>query len=113
MTAATLTAVPDGSRYVRHGRPLWRRALLRPESVIVLAIVLVLLIGTLTVPFFAQSYTYQTMILNTAPILLMLCRRRWSSSPATSTCRWARCWDSPARCSGSPSRRGSRSPWPP
>ncbi|GAA2226871.1 ABC transporter permease [Herbiconiux moechotypicola] len=72
MTAATTTAPTDATRYLRHGRPLWRRALLRPESVIILAIVLLLIVGTLTVPFFAQPYTYQTMILNAAPVLIML-----------------------------------------
>jgi rhamnose transport system permease protein len=72
-TAPTAPAAPaEGSRYLRHGRPLWRRALLRTETAIILAIVLLLVIGTATVPFFAQPYTYQTMILNAAPVLIML-----------------------------------------
>jgi rhamnose transport system permease protein len=40
--------------------------------VIVLAIAVLLLIGTFTVPYFNQPYTYETMILNAGPILLML-----------------------------------------
>jgi len=72
VTATTTTTIIEGARYARHGRPFWRRALLRPESVIVLAIVVLLLIGTFAIPFFAQAYTYQTMILNAGPVLLML-----------------------------------------
>lgn len=71
-SAAAAAVVANGSEYRRYGRPLWRRMLLRTESAIILAIVLLLLIGTLTVPFFAQPYTYSTMILNSAPILVML-----------------------------------------
>lgn len=70
MTRTTLT--PDTRPYRRHDKPLWRRGLLRTESVIILAIVLLLVVATFTVPFFAQPYTYQTMILNSAPVLLML-----------------------------------------
>ncbi|MDO9396862.1 MAG: ABC transporter permease [Herbiconiux sp.] len=76
MSQATLTPPSASSaadrQYLRHDKPLWRRALLRTESAIILAVVLLLVIATFTVPFFAQPYTYQTMILNSAPVLLML-----------------------------------------
>jgi rhamnose transport system permease protein len=61
-----------GRRYLSHGKPLWRRVLLRTETAIILAIIVLLVIGTVSVPFFAQPYTYSTMILNSAPVLLML-----------------------------------------
>ena len=62
----------DGTAYRRHGQPLWKRVFLRTESAIVLAIVLLIIIGTAVVPYFAQPYTYSTMILNSAPVLVML-----------------------------------------
>lgn len=62
----------QAARYRRHGRPLWQRMLMRPEAVIILAVVLLLVIATFVVPHFAQPYTYLTMILNSAPVLLML-----------------------------------------
>jgi rhamnose transport system permease protein len=78
-TAATATAAVDSAAvekaaasYRTHGRPLWRRLLLRTEAAIIAAIVLLLIVATTTVPYFAQPYTYLTMILNSAPILLML-----------------------------------------
>lgn len=80
--SATTTAPPagaspigtpaEGSQFRRYGRPLWRRVLLRTETAIILAVVLLLVIGTLVVPFFAQPYTYSTMILNSAPVLIIL-----------------------------------------
>jgi rhamnose transport system permease protein len=60
------------ARYLTHDKPLWRRALLRTETAIILAVIVLLVIGTVAVPFFAQPYTYSTMILNSAPVLLML-----------------------------------------
>ena len=73
MTTAMMTEnASDGSRYRRHSHPLWRRGLLRTESVILLAIIALLVFGTIAVPFFAQPYTYQTMFLNAAPVLLMV-----------------------------------------
>lgn len=71
LTDVGTSTVPVGG-YLRHGKPLWRRMLFRPESIIIVAIVLLLMIATYTVPYFAQPYTYQTMLLNSAPMLLML-----------------------------------------
>jgi rhamnose transport system permease protein len=78
-TDATVTATGDSvavqdaaAAYRLHARPLWSRLLLRPEAAIIAAIVLLIIIATTTVPYFAQPYTYLTMILNSAPILLML-----------------------------------------
>lgn len=69
---ATADTEAAAAKYRRHGRPLWRRLLLRTETAIIVAIVLLIIIATTTVPYFAQPYTYLTMILNSAPILLML-----------------------------------------
>lgn len=68
-TAATEAAAAN---YRTHGRPLWRRMLLRTESAIVAAIVVLFIVAYTTVPYFAQPYTFMTMFLNSAPILLML-----------------------------------------
>ncbi|WP_231604439.1 ABC transporter permease [Salinibacterium sp. SWN139] len=67
-----MTDPAAAAKYQRYGRPLWRRLLLRTETAIIAAIVLLIVIATATVPYFAQPYTYSTMILNSAPILLML-----------------------------------------
>ncbi|SDN94805.1 rhamnose transport system permease protein [Cryobacterium flavum] len=72
---ATITTNAVGhaaAQYRRHSRTLWRRMLLRTETAIVLAIILLIIFAITTVPYFAQPYTYLTMILNSAPILLML-----------------------------------------
>lgn len=58
--------------YLRHDRSLWRRILLRTDTVLVLALLAVILWATLTVQYFAQAFTYSTMLLNIAPILLMV-----------------------------------------
>ena len=70
--SAVMTDPAAAAKYQRFGRPLWRRLLLRTETAIILAIVLLIIIATATVPYFAQPYTYLTMLLNSAPILLML-----------------------------------------
>ncbi|MBH0052622.1 ABC transporter permease [Salinibacterium sp. SWN139] len=70
--SAVMTDPAAAAKYQRYGRPLWRRLLLRTETAIIAAIVLLIVIATATVPYFAQPYTYSTMILNSAPILLML-----------------------------------------
>lgn len=70
---AAMTAVDTAAaQYRRHGRPLWRRLLLRTETAIIVAIILLVIIAITTVPYFAQPYTYLTLLLNSAPILLML-----------------------------------------
>ena len=71
-TVATSAIDTAAAAYVRHGRPLWRRLLLRTETAIIAAVILLIIVAITTVPYFAQPYTYLTMILNSAPILLML-----------------------------------------
>jgi len=58
--------------YLRHDKSLWRRVLLRTDTALVLALAAVIVWSTLSVPFFAQAFTYSTLLLNTAPILLMV-----------------------------------------
>ncbi len=69
---ASVEADAAAARYQRFGRPLWRRLLLRTETAIIVAIVLLMIFAWTTVPYFADDYTFLTMILNSAPILLML-----------------------------------------
>jgi rhamnose transport system permease protein len=69
---ASVEAEAAATRYARYGRPLWRRLLLRTETAIIVAIVLLFVIAYTSVPYFAQPYTFMTMFLNSAPILLML-----------------------------------------
>jgi rhamnose transport system permease protein len=71
-TAAMTAVDAAAAQYRRHGRPLWRRLLLRTETAIIVVIVLLIILATTTVPYFAQPYTYLTLLLNSAPILLML-----------------------------------------
>jgi rhamnose transport system permease protein len=58
--------------YLRHDKPLWRRLLLRTDSALVVVLVAVALWATFAVPFFNQPFTYSTVLLNIAPILLMV-----------------------------------------
>lgn len=70
---ATTTGIENAAaKYRKHSRPLWRRLLLRTETAIIVAIILLVIFAITTVPYFAQPYTYLTMLLNSAPILLML-----------------------------------------
>lgn len=71
MTTTTATTSAD-TQYLSHGKPFWRRTLLRTESALIAAVILVAVIASLTIPNFAQAYTYSTLLLNTAPLLLML-----------------------------------------
>ena len=69
---ATTTAVDSAAaQYRRHSRPLWRRVLLRTETAIIVAIILLVIFAITTVPYFAQPYTYLTMILTA---------NRWTNS---------------------------------
>jgi rhamnose transport system permease protein len=58
--------------YLRHDKPLWRRVLLRTDTALVVALLAVIVWATISVPFFAQSFTYSTVLLTIAPILLMV-----------------------------------------
>jgi len=61
--------------YLVHGKPLWRRLLLRPEAVLALGIVLIVVLSILFVPHYMSpnaNYTLSTLLLNAAPILFLL-----------------------------------------
>jgi rhamnose transport system permease protein len=58
--------------YLRHDRSLWRRTLLRTDTALVLALAAVLIWATAAVPYFAQPFTYSTLLLNIAPLLLLV-----------------------------------------
>lgn len=61
--------------YLVHGKPLWRRLLLRPEAVLALGIVLIVVLSILFVPHYMSpnaNYALSTLLLNAAPILFLL-----------------------------------------
>lgn len=61
--------------YLRHDRPLWRRLLLRPEAILLFAIVLIVIVSIIAVPNYLRpnpNYTFSTLLLNAAPILILL-----------------------------------------
>jgi rhamnose transport system permease protein len=61
--------------YLRHDRPLWRRVLLRPEAILLFAIVLIIVISIIAIPNYLRpnpNYTFSTLLLNAAPILILL-----------------------------------------
>ena len=53
-TAGGTAADNAAAQYRRHGRPLWRRLLLRTETAIIIATILLIVIAITTVPYFAQ-----------------------------------------------------------
>ncbi|MEO5534934.1 MAG: ABC transporter permease [Pseudolysinimonas sp.] len=60
--------------YLRHDRPLWRRLLLRPEAVLIVAIILVIVVSIIVMPNYLRpnpNYTFSTLLLNAAPILIL------------------------------------------
>jgi rhamnose transport system permease protein len=71
---ATQEVVHDDAAptYLRHDKSLVRRVLVRTDTAMVIALIAVIVWATVTVPFFAQPFTYSTMLLNIAPILLMV-----------------------------------------
>jgi len=61
--------------YLRHDRPVWRRLLLRPEAVLFLATVFIIVASIIAVPHYLMpnpNYTFSTLLLNAAPILILL-----------------------------------------
>ncbi len=61
--------------YRRHDRPLWRRMLLRPETILIFAILLVIVLSIIVIPNYLRpnpNYTFSTLLLNAAPILILL-----------------------------------------
>jgi rhamnose transport system permease protein len=75
MTAISTSSPQAASSYAVHGKSLLRRLLLRPEAVLSLAIVLVVVVSVLFVPHYLQpnsDYTISTLLLNSVPILFLL-----------------------------------------
>jgi len=76
-TTASTPGVPGtgGARperaYPSYGRPLWQRLLVRREAAIIALLVLVLLVASITVPHFAAPITYNFLLLDMAPVLLI------------------------------------------
>ena len=61
--------------YLRHDRPLWRRLLLRPEAILIVAILLIVVLSIIGIPNYLRpnaGYTISTLLLNAAPILILL-----------------------------------------
>ncbi|GAA4852422.1 ABC transporter permease [Luteimicrobium xylanilyticum] len=73
-STATAAVVPPstGVRYQNHAAPLWRRLLFRSETILLAALVVVILVSSAFVPNFAEPFTYSSMLLNIAPILLLV-----------------------------------------
>ncbi|HEY4267808.1 MAG TPA: ABC transporter permease [Galbitalea sp.] len=74
MTAATPTptaATASARAYPSYGRPLWQRILLRRESAIIALLVLVIIVASATVPHFAAPITYDFLLLDMTPVLLI------------------------------------------
>lgn len=71
MTAVAERAIATPA-YLRHDKPLWRRVLFRTDSALVVAFLAVIVWATFAVPYFAQSFTYSTVLLTIAPILLLV-----------------------------------------
>ncbi len=61
--------------YRRHDRPLWRRLLLRPEAILIFAIILIVVLSIIGIPNYLRpnpGYTFTTLLLNAVPILILL-----------------------------------------
>lgn len=76
MTVIAVRESAESSRpYLVHGKPLWRRLLLRPEAVLGLGVALIVVLSILFVPHFMSpnaNYAVSTLLLNAAPILFLL-----------------------------------------
>jgi rhamnose transport system permease protein len=73
MRDSTATASPGTERhYLTHSRPLWQRALLRHETVILLLLIVVWMYASATVANFSKPITVTFLLLDVAPVLLMV-----------------------------------------
>lgn len=71
-TASPATGSVNGQRsYPSYGHPLWRRLLLRRESAIIALLVGVIVVASAAVPHFAAPITYNFLLLDMAPVLLI------------------------------------------
>ena len=70
-----MTAQTPEAEYLVHDKPLWRRTLMRPEAVLILGLVIIIVGSILFVPHYLRpnaNYTFQTLLLNAMPILFLL-----------------------------------------
>lgn len=67
-----MTATTTSTRVIRdHERPLWRRVLITREFAIIGLLALVIIVASATVRGFGQPITYNYLLLDVAPILLI------------------------------------------
>jgi rhamnose transport system permease protein len=71
MTTTAPPPVRAERAYPSYGRPFWHRLLVRRETVIIALLVLVLIVSSFTVPHFAAPITYNFLLLDMAPVLLI------------------------------------------
>jgi rhamnose transport system permease protein len=71
MTETTTASVRISREYKDYSQPLWRRILLTRESAVIAALLLVIVIASLSVDHFAQPITMTYLLLDIAPILLI------------------------------------------
>jgi rhamnose transport system permease protein len=57
--------------YANYGHPLWRRTLLSRESVVIVALVVVCIVASGAIPYFASATTVQYTLLDATPILMI------------------------------------------
>jgi rhamnose transport system permease protein len=70
--APQATGSASGPRsYPSHGRPFWQRLLLRRETAIIALLVIVIIVASASVPHFAAPITYNFLLLDMAPVLLI------------------------------------------
>ncbi len=65
----------ETTTYLRHDRPFWRRWLLRPEAVLLLGTILVIVVSIIAIPNYLRpnpEFTFSTLLLNAAPMLILL-----------------------------------------
>ncbi len=67
----TTTTSPSTRVYPSYGRPFWQRLLVRREAAIIGLLVLVILVASIAVPHFAAPITYNFLLLDMAPVLLI------------------------------------------
>jgi rhamnose transport system permease protein len=71
-TTSPTTGAPSGARnYPGYGRPFWQRLLLRRETAIIALLVVVIIVASAAVPHFGAPITYNFLLLDTAPVLLI------------------------------------------
>ncbi|HEY4225337.1 MAG TPA: ABC transporter permease [Pseudolysinimonas sp.] len=70
-TGSAANAASGARNYPGYGRPFWQRLLLRREAAIIGLLVVVIVVASATVPHFAAPITYNFLLLDMAPVLLI------------------------------------------